>query len=205
MKWEDMKYSKYWTILGGVVAFTGFSYVRDFIPTYTYISDPELLGLWSMILLGVLFGGAISLSTNRRPAWDLMLTGAIGFWLANQLVYIFAESSRPITISYIWFNLLFSTAVGAIGGMILGYRLDNWQGMVFLGVIGVLSVGLGEALSLNLLDYTGRHIELQAFYAPLKTGVLSFVFRALLGSLIWGIAWRFYHSERLMCPLESAN
>ena len=55
-----------WMLLGGVLAFFAFSFIAFFIPFYTYTTEIELVGRWSMIVFGALLGGAISFGKNRR-------------------------------------------------------------------------------------------------------------------------------------------
>jgi hypothetical protein len=188
-------------MFGGVIAFTASSFLIDFVPFYTQTMEIELVGIWSMIMLGALLGIAISLGTKRQTPEELLLIGAIGFWFAYQAVNFalgyYAAWIHPVNLPYPWADILAITAIGAVGCMILGYRLNGWHGMLFLFVVGAFSVGLGAALSLNLMNYIGLHANLQLFFTPIRIGLFSFALRSLSGAAVWCIAWYFYPSARL--------
>jgi hypothetical protein len=188
-------------MFGGVIAFGVFGFLIDFIPFYTQTMEIELVGIWSLLVLGALLGIAISLGTKRRTPEGLFLIGAIGFWVAYQAVNFglgyYDAWIHPISLSYPWTEVLAITAIGGVGCMILGYRLNGWHGMLFLFVVGAFSVGLGAALSLNLMNYIGLHANLQLFFTPIRIGIFAFVLRSLSGALIWCVAWYFYPSARL--------
>ena len=198
---NPLKHSKYWTMFGGVIAFTVFGFLIDFIPFYTQNHEIELLGIWSLIALGALLGVAISLGTNQRTPEGLFLIGAVAFWFAYQVVTFGIDYDHDYihSIDFLspWFEIGAMAAISAIGCMILGYRLNGWHGMLFLFVVGAFSVGLGATLSLNLMNYVGLHANLQSFFTPIRIGLFSFALRALSSASVWCVAWYFYPSARL--------
>ncbi|MCX6048386.1 MAG: hypothetical protein NT075_25060 [Chloroflexi bacterium] len=194
-----MKHSKYWTMFGGVVAFAVFGFLLDFIPFYTQNHEIELLGIWSLMALGALLGVAISLGTKRRTPEGLFLIGTIAFWFAYQVVTFAIDYDHDYThtIDFLspWFEIGAMAAISAIGCMILGGRLNGWHGMLFLFVVGALSVGLGEFL--RTLDKISPDSTWQTFYAQWKSGRAFLLVRAVSGALIWCLAWYFYPQARL--------
>lgn len=196
-----MKRSLYWTMLGGVIAFAAFGFLIDFIPFYTQTTEIELVSLWSVIILGALLGVSVSLRTKRRTPEGLFLIGAVGFWFSYKAVNFgfgyYDAWVQPINLPYPWTEILVVTAIGALGCMLLGYRLNGWHGMLFLFAVGAFSIGLGATLSSNLMNYVGLYANLQSFFTPIKIGIFAFVLRALSGALIWCVAWYFYPQARL--------
>ncbi|MFN8494971.1 MAG: hypothetical protein U0350_45630 [Caldilineaceae bacterium] len=194
-----MKRSVYWIMFGGVIAFTVFGFLIDFIPFYTHNHEIELLGIWSLLVLGALLGIAISLGTNRRTPEGLFLIGALGVWFAYRVVAFAIDYDHDYThaIDFLspWFEIGAMAAISAIGCMILGGRLNGWHGMLFLFIVGALSVGLGQFI--RTLDKISTNLTLQTFYAQWKSGRAFLLVRPVSGALIWCVAWYFYPQARL--------
>lgn len=194
-----MKPSKYWIMFGGVIAFAVFGFLIDFIPFYTQNYEIELLGVWSLMALGALLGVALSLGTKRRTPEGLFLIGLLAFWFAYLVVFFainyYHDYTHTIDFLSPWFEIGVMAAISAIGCMILGGRLNGWHGMVFLCIVGALSVGVGGFI--RALDQISPNSILQTFYAGWRSGKAFLLIRPVSGALIWCVAWSFYPQARL--------
>jgi hypothetical protein len=190
---NNIKTLRYWMMFGGVIAFGAFDFVSFFVPAYTDSLEIELFSQWGVISLGALLGIAISLGKDRQRFGTFLLTGALGFWFAGGVVSFsigyYDAWIHPINLPYPWNDIVGLSLVSAVGGAILGYRMNGWRGSVLLALLCALSMYVGMTMR-SLRDVTPS-LLLETLFVDIGKG--RYLILPVVSSLIWGCGW-------LWCP-----
>ncbi|MFN8494973.1 MAG: hypothetical protein U0350_45640 [Caldilineaceae bacterium] len=190
---NSIKTLRYWMILGGVIAFGAFDYVSFFVPAYTGSLEIELFSQWGVITLGALLGIATSLGKDRERFGTFLLIGALGFWFAGGVVSFsidcYATWIHPIYMPYPWNDIVGLSLVNAVGGAILGYRMNGWRGIIPFALLCALSMYVGMTMR-SLRDVTPS-LLVETLFADIGKG--RYLILPVVSSLIWGCGW-------LWCP-----